>query len=66
MHNKFPRGSTDALEFKCTGPKGTGSACVCRFPVRIEILTCSTISSVYPESDKKILLWFIEALHRFT
>ena len=20
MHNEFPRGSTDALEFKCTGP----------------------------------------------
>ena len=26
MHNEFPRGSTDVLEFKCTGPKGTGSA----------------------------------------
>ena len=26
MHNEFPRGSTDVLEFKCTGPKSTGSA----------------------------------------
>ena len=22
MHNEFPRGSTDAREFKCTGPPG--------------------------------------------
>ena len=26
MRNEFPRGSTDVLEFKCTGPKGTGNA----------------------------------------
>ena len=27
MQNKFPHRSTDALEFKCMGPKGTGGAC---------------------------------------
>ena len=32
MHNKFPRGSTDAPEFKCTG---TGSPCALRRTVRI-------------------------------
>ena len=35
MRNEFARGSTGALEFKCTGPKGTGSACAWRFPVWI-------------------------------
>ena len=35
MRNEFARGSTDALEFKCTGPKSTGSACAWRFPVWI-------------------------------
>ena len=35
MRNEFARGSTNALEFKCTGPKGTGSACAWRFPVWI-------------------------------
>lgn len=35
MRNEFARGSTDALEFKCTGPKGTASACAWRFPVWI-------------------------------
>ena len=32
MHNKFPRGSTDAPEFKCTG---TGSLFALRRTVRI-------------------------------
>ena len=27
MHNEFPRGSTDAREFKCTGSTGTESVC---------------------------------------
>ena len=35
MHNEFPRGSTDAPEFKCTGPMGTGSVCAWRPQVRI-------------------------------
>ena len=28
MHNEFLRGSTDAREYKCTGPTGTGRAFV--------------------------------------
>ena len=27
MHNGFPRGSTDAREFECSGPTGTGGVC---------------------------------------
>ena len=25
MHNEFPPGSTDAREFKCTGPRAQGA-----------------------------------------
>ena len=25
MHNEFPPGSTDAQEFKCTGPRAQGA-----------------------------------------
>ena len=32
---QVPRRSTDALEFKCMGPKGTGGACASQFPMRI-------------------------------
>ena len=47
MRNEFPRGSTDALEFKCTGPKGTGSACAWRFPVWILLYQKWAILSLF-------------------
>ena len=60
MRNELPRGSTDALEFKCTGPKGTGSAaCAWRLPVRI-MWILSFFTARLPQKAKKI-----EILPRF-
>ena len=60
MQNEFPRGSTDALEFKCTGPKGRGSACAWRLLVRILIYQkCAILSSLHAFLVPRVLSFFL-------